>query len=135
MNAPTPASARFARLTVRNTMLLAVLAVGIAFLLLAGVMAFWREDAPKIEDSTVAGTGIRGDRLLAPLRPRCETCGVIERIRTIEAVGAAPASYEFAVRLPDGSLRFSGDPRRGEWQVGDKMQLLGGERASSASPP
>jgi hypothetical protein len=34
----------------------------------------------------------------------------------------------FSVRLPDGSLRHSPDALRGRWQVGDGMQLIGGER-------
>lgn len=107
----------------------AVIAVGVTFCLVAVVLAFWREGDP-----VEAGTGMRDPAVLAPLRLRCETCGVIEGIRTIEAAGAAPASYEFAVRLPDGSLRFSSDPNRGQWQVGDGMQLLGGGRTWSASP-
>jgi hypothetical protein len=132
MNAPTPSPARFGGLNVRHSMVMAVIAVSVVFFLAAGVLAFWREDGPIAPERANAET--QGQPLLAPLRARCETCGVIERIRPIEAIGAAPASYEFAVRLPDGSLRFSSDPNPGQWKVGDRMQLLGGERTWSASP-
>jgi hypothetical protein len=57
---------------------------------------------------------------------------VIENIRHSEAKDGTAAFYEFDVRLPDGSLRQSRDAQAGMWLVGERMQLLGGERTWSA---
>jgi hypothetical protein len=113
-------------------MAMAVIVVGATFCLAAAGLAFWREDGPTGEEAPNAQA--QAHPQLAPPRLRCETCGVIEGIREVEAVGAAGKTYEFAVRLPDGSLRLSSDPQPGNWQVGDRMQLLGGERTWSVSP-
>ena len=132
MNSSSRPPGAFARLTARHSIAAAVVAVGATFTVVAIGVAWWTEDLPL--PGAAWDLEMKGHPRLAPARVRCDTCGVIERIRPIEAVGAAPKSYEFAVRLPDGSLRFSSAAQAGEWQVGDRMQLLGGERTWSASP-
>jgi hypothetical protein len=106
-----------------------MLLVGGTFALVAGALALWTyANAPVDEAPEMTPIA----RALAPVRLRCETCGVIESIVRTEATGGVAASYEFAVRLPDGSLRHSSDPLRGRWQVGEGMQLIGGDRTWSA---
>jgi hypothetical protein len=60
-------------------------------------------------------------------RKRCEAaCGVVEAIRQIDPVGVLPASYEFTVRLRDGSTRLSSAATQGKWRAGDAIMLIGG---------
>jgi hypothetical protein len=122
-----PASQR--RGFTRHSVLTAVLAVGGTFCFVAAALAAWPEPASAAQRPEAAAP----QRLaLAPARLRCETCGVIENIRHSESRDGAEAFYEFEVRLPDGSLRHSRDPQPGQWKVGERMQLLGGERTWSA---
>lgn len=58
-------------------------------------------------------------------RLRCGGCGVVESIRVIDATALIPASYEFTVRLRDGSVRTSSDASASLWRVGDQMTLIG----------
>ena len=119
---PTRAAPRTAR-----SMLLALLAVGGTFALVAAATALWTyERAPQVDDASAVVEPVRVARL------RCTTCGVIETIAHIEAKAGVPASWLFAVRLPDGSLRQSSDSQPGRWSIGDRMQLLGGARAWTA---
>ena len=37
-----------------------------------------------------------------------------------------PESYEFTVRLRDGSIRVSSDASRAKWRAGDNIMLIGG---------
>jgi hypothetical protein len=107
----------------------AVLAVGGAFCVAAAGLAVWPEQAaaaPAVDASMLREPAV------APVRQRCDTCGVVETIRHSEAKDGIAAYYEFDVRLPDGSLRQSRDPQPGYWHVGDRMQLLGGDRTWSA---
>lgn len=62
----------------------------------------------------------------ARARKRCAACGVVESIRRIDPVEALPATYEFTVRLRDGSMRLSSDTSRAKWRVGDRIMLIGG---------
>jgi hypothetical protein len=62
----------------------------------------------------------------ARTRTRCEACGVVQAIRRIEPAGALPASYEFTVRLRDGSIRLSSNTSQGKWRMGDAIMLIGG---------
>jgi hypothetical protein len=114
---------------VRHSLAMAVLAVGGTFCLAAGGLALWPEEATAASEIEAA---MPQGPALAAVRLRCQTCGVVESIRHSEAADGVAAFYEFAVRLPDGSLRHSSDSRPGQWQVGDRMQLLGGERTWSA---
>jgi hypothetical protein len=59
-------------------------------------------------------------------RTRCEGCGVVEAIRIIDGVGTEPATYEFTVRLKDGSVRTSVTATSARWRVGDRIIVMGG---------
>lgn len=100
----------------------ALLVLTVAFGLMAAVDAMWPEEGPGAVEAIVQGVPMAQ----AGERSRCETCGRIESITRVEASASEPAAFVFAVRLPDGSLRLSSDPLPGRWQVGDRMQLLGG---------
>jgi hypothetical protein len=109
---------------------LALLAVGGAFALFAATQALWPasrtvaiEDAPRAQAAPDVP-----DASVEPARLRCETCGIVEAIDRNDAGGGKPAGWIFSVRLRDGSLRHTPDALRGRWQVGDGMQLIGGQR-------
>ena len=104
-------------------------AAGGAFCLAAAALALWPEEASA---AAPVSASVPQEPAVAPARLRCDTCGVIENIRHSEAKDGAAAFYEFDVRLPDGSLRRSRDAHAGIWLVGERMQLLGGERTWSA---
>lgn len=103
-----------------------MLAVGGAFGLFAALQGLWpASGAPALGEPMVMQPPLV---VAAPARGRCETCGIVEAIERTEAVDGQPAAWVFSVRLPDGSLRHSPDALRGRWQVGDGMQLIGGDR-------
>jgi hypothetical protein len=56
----------------------------------------------------------------------CTACGRVVDIRRIEATATAPVSFEFTVRMRDGTLHLSPAADMGRWQVGDGIMLLGG---------
>ena len=62
-----------------------------------------------------------------PPRNRCPGCGVVAGIRPLAAAAGAPASFEFTVRLRDGTLRTSTTSVQGSWRVGDGIILIGGD--------
>jgi hypothetical protein len=62
----------------------------------------------------------------ARARFRCESCGVVESMNHMQAAGDQPASYEFTVRLRDGSSRVSSVASAGKWHIGDHIMLIGG---------
>lgn len=71
------------------------------------------------------------DEAVAPrARARCSTCGVVEAIRRIEHGGSTPASFEFTVRLRDGSTRTSTSDSAANWRRGDRIMLIGGAKVS-----
>lgn len=113
----------------RHSLARAVLAVSGAFCVAAAGLALWPEEASA---AAPVQASMPQESPVARARFRCETCGVIEAIRHTEAAEGSAAFYEFDVRLPNGSLRHSRDAQAGIWQVGDRMQLLGGERTWSA---
>jgi hypothetical protein len=123
-SAAAPRRAGFAR----HSLVMAVLAVGGTFCIVAAGIALWPRDA----SAAAVEASIPQAVARAPVRLRCDTCGIIESIRHSEAAEGAVAFYEFNVRLPGGSLRQSRDSQAGNWQVGDRMQLLGGDRTWSA---
>jgi hypothetical protein len=59
---------------------------------------------------------------------RCQTCGVVEGVRTLQVAGTAPADYELTVRLRDGSRRISNHSDSAGWRVGDPIMLIGGAK-------
>jgi hypothetical protein len=70
------------------------------------------------------------DATVTPPRPtaRCQTCGVVEMVRTLQVAGAAPANYELTVRLRDGSRRISSHSDSAGWRIGDSIMLIGGAK-------
>jgi hypothetical protein len=66
-------------------------------------------------------------------RSGCQTCGVVENIRRLDATGST-AAYEFTVRMRDGSTRVSSDASVAKWRVGDSIMLIGGANPSSKNP-
>jgi hypothetical protein len=64
----------------------------------------------------------------ARLAARCQTCGVVEIVRTLHGAGAAPAGYELTVRFRDGSRRISSHSDAAGWRVGDSIMLVGGAK-------
>lgn len=72
-----------------------------------------------------------GESPKAQARRRCESCGFVESIRHIQQVGNVPGTYEFTVRLKDGSARTSSDPSASRWQAGDRVMLIGGKAATN----
>jgi hypothetical protein len=57
--------------------------------------------------------------------------GVVEAIRRIDHGGLTPASFEFTVRMRDGSARISTTTSAGNWRSGDRILLIGGASAST----
>jgi len=66
-------------------------------------------------------------------RTRCDICGVVQAIERIEGSGDTPASFEFTVRLRDGTIRTSRIASAAKWRSGDHIMLIGGATASAAS--
>jgi hypothetical protein len=60
---------------------------------------------------------------------RCERCGVIQALRPVSDCAGRAGSYEFTVRMHDGTLLRVENAQAGRWKVGDRIQLVGG------SPP
>jgi hypothetical protein len=63
-------------------------------------------------------------------RSSCDSCGFVESVRQLEPVGNRPASYEFTVRLRDGSSRISSSANTAGWRTGDRIMLIGGTTPS-----
>ena len=120
-------------LTARHSTVLAVLTVGAAFAMVALGLALATLLNTPDEPPPVLRMQLHPPLVapMAPQRPRCPTCGTVESIRMTEAGAGAAVSYVFAVRMNDGSLRHSSDSTAGRWQVGDGIQLLGGDRTWS----
>jgi hypothetical protein len=68
------------------------------------------------------------DRLDARPVGRCDTCGVVEMVRTLHLAGATPATYELTVRFRDGSRRVSSHADHAGWRAGDSILLMGGAK-------
>ena len=65
-------------------------------------------------------------------RSSCDACGVVESVRRLEQAGNLPASYEFIVRLRDGSRRTSSVASAAGWRAGDRILLIGGAAPSGS---
>jgi hypothetical protein len=89
----------------------AALAVAFSFLAMAPAPATAEETAPRA-------------------RWRCTTCGVVEAIRRLEHGGIKPASFEFTVRMRDGTTRTSTSASAANWRSGDRIMLIGGASVS-----
>ncbi len=69
---------------------------------------------------------VRGRR-----RSSCDSCGVVESVRRLEPVGDTPVTYEFTVRLRDGSIRTSSIANTARWHAGDRIMLIGGVKSAA----
>jgi hypothetical protein len=57
--------------------------------------------------------------------PRCPECGMIVSTREIERHGEElPRSYEFVVRMADGSSRVLEDADPGRWREGERLIII-----------
>lgn len=59
--------------------------------------------------------------------------GVVEAIRRIEHGGSVPASFEFTVRMRDGTTRTSSSASASNWRSGDRIMLIGGSATPAAT--
>ena len=93
----------------------------------ASVIALWPRGTPEL----VARVAIPPLAVPAKEPARCDGCGTIE---TITRLGdhAEPATYEFTVRMRNGSARRSSEWPRGHWREGDHVILIGGPDAREA---
>lgn len=66
--------------------------------------------------------------------PRSCFCGHVSGVRLVQAAAGVAQSYEFTVRMRDGSTRMSSSPTVDGWQVGDAVILIGGEPRVGSSP-
>jgi hypothetical protein len=62
---------------------------------------------------------------LAQMRRRCASCGRVQSIERVEATATDPMTFEFTVRLHDGSLHKSSSATADKWRVGDSIILIG----------
>lgn len=124
----------WAALTAKHSSVLAIVAVVATFAAAAAGVALLRDPPPPTVEQEDAAQILLHPRI-APARVRCETCGIVETILMVEATRALPRAYVLAIRMPDGSLRHSSEPRQGHWKVGDQIQLLGGERTWNQGTP
>ena len=97
-------------------------------------VAIWLDGAPKHAQRLVpaheqvpdTAAPVRQRAVNAGERARCAACGVVQAIRRIDAAGDTAETYEFTVRLRDGSIRVSSDASQAKWRAGDSIILIGG---------
>jgi len=86
---------------------------------------------------TASTSPAAGDTSAAPARAaarsrvRCDSCGVVDAIRYVEPAAGQAGSWEFTVRMRDGSLRTSSAADASRWQAGDHIMLIGSAPALS----
>jgi hypothetical protein len=120
MNSGTPSTPRRANAWRCLPALTAIFATGVF-----AIPATSRAPAPApLEIAPVPRVALRIDSSHA--RRRCESCGRVQSIRHVEATNSAPESFEFTVRLYDGTVRMNSSATAGNWQAGDSIILLGG---------
>lgn len=73
------------------------------------------------------------EQVVAPTRSNGASWGVVEAIRRVEHGGSLPATFEFTVRLRDGSTRISSTASASKWRSGDRIMLLGGAATPTVS--
>lgn len=102
------------------------LAVAVA---LAGIAALVMMPAPQAVAAVVTPAVAPPLASAASGRGRsCEACGLIETIRRTD-LATGLSSYEFTVRMRDGSTRASSQATRGRWSEGDRVVVIGGTAA------
>jgi hypothetical protein len=57
---------------------------------------------------------------------RCSSCGTVESVRFMPGVDGLPDSFQFRIRLRDGTAHDSTEAQAGNWKAGDRVLLLGG---------
>ena len=67
----------------------------------------------------------------ARARSRCPECGVIVSVREIERHDDDTGSYEFTVRMADGSKRVIDDVNPARWRPGERLIVIDGAHPSS----
>ena len=82
--------------------------------------------------SSVATASVPAVRPVAPLQVAAVVrasmpsgWGVVEAIRRVEHGGTIPASFEFTVRMRDGTTRTSSSASVSSWRSGDRIMLIG----------
>lgn len=85
-----------------------------------------RRNAPAVPAEEAAAAPDAAPRA----RARCANCGVVESIRRIEHGGGVPVSFEFTIRLRDGSTRTTTAASVAGWRSGDRIMLIGGASVS-----
>ena len=85
------------------------------------------QPAPPADATLEAAPEVR-----ARSRWSCATCGIVESVRRLEQGADLPASYEFIVRLRDGSQRTSSIANTARWRAGDRIMLIGGPGPSGS---
>jgi hypothetical protein len=59
--------------------------------------------------------------------PSCPECGMIVSVREIEERNeGSPPSYEFVVRMADGSSRVIEDADPGRWRTSERLKIIDG---------
>jgi hypothetical protein len=59
--------------------------------------------------------------------PRCPECGMIVSVQEIERHDEeSPRSYEFVVRMADGSTRVIEDADPGRWRTSERLKIIDG---------
>jgi hypothetical protein len=95
------------------------LAGAAAVLLLAGTVSTAKVPEPARSPDVAGGA-----------RP---TIGVVEEIRRVEHGDGEAASFEFTVRLRDGTTRTSQSASAYKWRSGDRIMLIGGASSTVAT--
>lgn len=135
--APSPAHKRFSRPLWLSAFGWFVACVGSVTLAAASMPAVgWASNAVNPTSVTHRGPAVLADTMPEPRvaegitarSTRCNTCGVVEVVRTREAAGTALAGYELTVRFRDGSRRLSSHADGAGWRAGDSIMLIGGTR-------
>jgi hypothetical protein len=58
-------------------------------------------------------------------RQKCDECGVVQSMRTVEPTKNSAAVYEYTVRLADGSIHVLADSYAANRRVGERIILVG----------
>lgn len=138
---------------VKRFLHLPVLVVGIAAILLSGIVIASLAFSGQQSDGVVAPHEAPDAAALAALAApvsrarRCAECGVIESVREIEAaddnaaartparsaagqrgeIEAKPrASHEITIRMQDGSMRVITDAKPANWRRGEPVTIIAG---------
>ncbi|QJW85062.1 hypothetical protein HK414_20735 [Ramlibacter terrae] len=100
-----------------------------AAMAIAAIAALGMAPAPQAVAAVVAAAEAAPVAAAPVPRERdCASCGFVETIKRTDP-GTGLTSYEFTVRMRDGSARDSTETGRGRWLEGDRVILIGGAAA------